>query len=218
MIELILETMIPRYALLLDQHIASIDQWNTPLIDAVHHLLLTVIYAKDSYGPYARGEPLRWLIDHLIHIIKAPSFIRCVNEKSSNHQTVLLDVALRTLTTFIHDPDLLVYMKNLKITSIFRSLTSLANESIVLHAYVMLTYTLDEDEIEASKKDAGRLLSKIFDSLRKKLRLLSSTPQQNDHLRREISLLIEALRGQLCKEKHVNYKSIMVSHFSSSST
>lgn len=193
--------MVPRYALLLDQHIQSINQWNAPLIDAVHHLLLTVIYAKGFYGPYARGEPLRWLIDHLIHIISAPSFTKYVSRKFSNPQTVLLGVALRTLTTFIHEPDLLVYIKNLKITSTFRSLTSLANESIVLHAYVMLTYTLDEDEIKASKKEAGRLLSKIFDSLRKKLRLLSSAPQHNQHLRGEIFLLIEALRGQLCKER-----------------
>lgn len=189
--------MIPRYALILDQHIPSINQWNSPFIEAVHHLLLTVIYAKDSYSSFANGEPFRWLIDHLIRIISTWSLIKYINDKFLTPQTILINVALRTLTTFVHEPDLLIYIKNLQITSRFRSLIFLPNESIVLHAYVMLTYTLEEDEIKASKKDAGRLLSKIFDSLRKKLRLLSNTTnsQNNHHLERDISLLIEALHG-----------------------
>ena len=198
-IQQILETMIPRYALLLDQHIEFIKRWKSPLIEAVHHLLLTVIYARDSYSSYANGEPFRWLIDHLIRMISEWSLIKYINEQFLTPQTRLINVAVRTLTTFIHEPDLLVYVKNLKVTSIFRSLISLPNESIVLHAYVMLTYILEEDEIKASKKDVGRLLSKMFDSLRKKLRLLSNTTansSNNEHLERDISLLIEALHGQ----------------------
>jgi hypothetical protein len=188
--------MIPRYAFLLDRHIQSIDQWNSPIIHAVHHVLLTVIYAKGYYTPYATGQPLQWLIDHIIRIISNSSLIKKVNEKSKSPETILIDSALRALTVFVHEPDLLVYIKHLQITSIFRSLIFLSNESIVLHAYVMLSFTLEEDDIKASEKESGRLLSKIFDTLRKKIQTLSITNQNEEIIERNISLLVEALRGK----------------------
>ncbi len=187
--------MIPRYALLLDQYIQSINQWHSPLIHAVHHLLLTVIYAKGFYTPYASGQQIQWLIDHIILIISESSFRKQVNSKSTTPEPILIDSALRTLIAFVYEPDLLVYLKHLKITSLFRSLILLSNESIVLHAYVMLSYTLEEDDIKASEKDSGRLLSKIFDSLRRKLHLLSITNEHEEIIEHHISLLVEALRG-----------------------
>jgi hypothetical protein len=194
-IEQILDTMIPRYALLLDQYIYSINQWNPLLIHVVHHIFLTVIYAKGFYTLYATGQPIQWLIDHIIRILNESSFRKKVNEESTTPETILIDSALRTLTAFVHEPDLLAYLKHLKITSLFRSFILLSNESIVLHAYVMLSYTLEEDDIKASEKDSGRLLSNIFDSLRKKLRLLSLSSQTEEIIERNISLLAEAVRG-----------------------
>ncbi|CAF0925458.1 unnamed protein product [Adineta steineri] len=193
-IEQLLDTMVPRYASLIDKHIHSINEWKSPMIHAVHHLLLTVIYARGYYAPYATGQPLQWLIDHIVHIINEPSFITKVNEKATNPETLLIHSALRTLTAFVHEPDLLVYIKQLKITSIFRSLILLPNESIVLHAYVMLSYTLEENDIKASEKDSGRLLSKIFDSLRKKTKSLSVLNKNEEITERNISLLTEALQ------------------------
>jgi hypothetical protein len=196
-IEQLLDTMVPRYASLLDKHIQSINQWTSPMIHAVHHLLLTVVHVKGHYTPYANGQPLQWLIDHIIHIISESSFIEKVHKKSINPETILIDSALLTLTGFVHEPDLLIYLKQLKITSLFRSLIRLSNESIVLHAYVMLSYTLEEDDIKASEKDSGRLLSKIFDSLRTKIKSLSGINKHPEIIERNISLLVEAIRGML---------------------
>ena len=195
--------MVPRYASLLDKHIQSINEWKSPMIHAVHHLLLTVVHVKGSYTPYANGQPLQWLIDHIIRIIGEPSFVKKATEKSTALETVLIDSALRTLTGFVHEPDLLVYIKQLKITSIFRPLILLPNESIVLHAYVMLSYTLEEDDIKASEKDSGRLLSKIFDSLRKKLKSLSGINKHPETIERNISLLVEAVRGIIYKYSQI---------------
>jgi hypothetical protein len=189
--------MIPRYAFILDKHIQIINQWKSPIIHSVHHLLLTVIFARGYYTPYANGQPLQWFIDHIIRIISETSFINKINKKATNPETILIDSALRTLTAFVHEPDLLVYIKHLKITSMFRPLVLLSNESILLHAYVMLSYTLEEDDIIASEKDSGRLLSKIFDSLRKKIKLLSITNKNEEIIEKKISLLVEALRGRL---------------------
>jgi hypothetical protein len=192
--------MIPRYASLLEQHIKSIHQWNSPIIHAVHHILLTVSFARGYYTPYANGQPLQWFIDNVIRIISEESFVKKVNEKGTNPETILIDSALKTLTAFVHEPDLLVYIKHLKITSIFRPLIVSPNESIVLHAYVMLSYTLEEDDIKASEKESGRLLSKIFDSLRQKIKSLSTSNKNEEITEQNISLLVEALQGILNKK------------------
>ena len=193
----ILDIMFPRYALLLDQHIQSINLWNPPLIHAIHHALIIIGYARSHYSSYATGQPLQWLIDHIIRIISEPSFRNEVNEKATTSGTLLIESALRTLTAFVREPDLLAYMKELKITSVFRALILLPNESIVLHAYVMLSYTLEEGDIKASEKDSGRLLSKIFDALRRELHSLSISTENEDVVERNISLLIEAVQGLL---------------------
>jgi hypothetical protein len=73
-IEQLLETMIPRYASILDKHIKSIKKWDFAIIHTVHHLLLTVILAKGYYTPYANGQPLQWLIDHIVCIINESTF------------------------------------------------------------------------------------------------------------------------------------------------
>jgi hypothetical protein len=187
--------MVPRYASELDKHIQSINEWHSVMIHVVHHLLLTVVYAKGHYTPYANGQPLQWLIDHIIRIISETSLVKKVNEKATTPETMLIDSALRTLTAFVHEPDLLVYIKQLKVTSIFRSLILLPYESIVIHAYVMLSYTLDEDDIKASEKDSGRLLSNIFDTLRKKIKSYSETTKNEEIIERHISLLVEAIQG-----------------------
>jgi hypothetical protein len=61
----------------------------------------------------------------------------------------------------------------------------------------MLSYTLEEDDIKASEKDSGRLLSKIFDSLRTKIKSLTGTNKHPETIERNISLLVEAIRGML---------------------
>jgi hypothetical protein len=127
-----------------------------------------------------------------------------VDEHSSRPETILIDSSLKTLTTFIHEPDLLVYLKQLKIPSICRSLILLPYESITIHVYVLLAYTMDEKDIKASEKDSGRLLSNIFDSLRKEIKSFSETSQNAELIERNITLLIEAIRGKEISFKGLN--------------
>ena len=188
--------MIPRYSSILDKHIQSIHQWHSTMIHIVHHLLLTVIHVKDFYTPYANGQPLQWFIDHLIRLVSASSAIEKINEKASRPETLLIDTVLRTLNAFVHEPDLLAYIKHLKIVPVLRSLIFLPYESIACHAYVILSYTLEEHDIKASEKDAGRLLCNLFDALRKNVRSSSRTTEHEQAKERNISLLIEAIQGR----------------------
>ena len=119
-IEQLLETMVPRYASILNQYIKSILEWNHAIIHTVHHLLLTVSIAEGHYTSYAHGQPLQWLIDHVVSIISQPTILKKVNEDSSTCETLLIDSALKVLTAFVRDPDLLIYIKQLKIQSIVR--------------------------------------------------------------------------------------------------
>jgi len=193
--EQLLETMVPRYASILDKHIKSINQWNSAMIRSVHYLLLTVIHAKGHYTPYANGQPLHWLIDEIVCIINESTIIKKIDENSITSETILIDSAIKTLVEFVHEPDLLSYIKQLKITSIFRSLLSLSYESIIYHIYILLSYTMSEDDIKSSEKESGRLLSDILDSLRKKIKLLSEKNENEEGVKRDIALLIEAVQG-----------------------
>ncbi|CAF1053487.1 unnamed protein product [Rotaria sp. Silwood1] len=192
-IEQLLDTMVPRYASILDKHIQSIKQWKSSMIHIVHHVLLTITHAKGYYTPYANGQPLQWLIDDIIRIISEPCLLKKVNEKGTTSETILINSALFTLTTFVHEPDLLAYIKQLKKISLFNSLVSSSNESIVIYAYMMLAYILEEDDIKSSEKDTGRLLSNIFDLLRKNIKSLSKRKQHNEFIERNISLLVESI-------------------------
>lgn len=187
--------MIPRYATILDKHIQSITKWKSPMMHIVHHILLTVIRAKDYYTLYANGQPLHWLIDCIVSIINGPSFRKKVHRKEQTPEFILINSALRTLSTFVHEPDLLIYIKQLKLSSILRPLTALPYESIVIHTYLLLAYILDEDDIKVSEKDSGRLLTKIFDLLRTNLTALSRESKNNQILEHNLGLLIETLQG-----------------------
>lgn len=210
--------MIPRYAALLDKHIQSISEWKSPIIHVVHHLLLTVNHAKGYYTPYANGQPIQWLIDHLIHIIRETSLIKKITEKATTPETLLINSILRTLVEFVHEPDLLFYIKQLKITPILHSLISLPYESIAIHAYVVLAYTLEEDDIKASEKDSGRLLSNIFDTLRKKIQKRSKSTTNQEINERNVSLLTEAVQGNKILNSSLFFKLFLFKIKSSCST
>jgi len=189
--------MIPRYASILDKHIKSINEWNYAMMHTVHHLLLTVILAKGHYTPYANGQPFQWLIDHIVQIINEPKILNKIDKYSTTIETMLIDSSLKTLTAFVHDPDLLIYIKQLKIISSFRSLILSPYESIVFHDYIILSYIMDEDDIKSSEKESGRLLSNIFDSLRKNIKLISVKNQNQKLIEHNITLLVEAIQGNI---------------------
>lgn len=196
-LEQLLETMIPRYASILDRHIKFIDQWNSGIIHGIHHLLLTVVLLRGHYTNYSHGQPLRWLIDHIIRILSQPSIVNQMKEDLMNYQSLIIDSALRVLTGFVRDPDLLIYIKQLKIQSILRLLVSSPCESIAFHSYLVLSYIMDEIDIKSSEKESGRLLSNIFDSLRREIRLLSERNRHDQAIEHNITLLVEAVQGNI---------------------
>ena len=196
-IDQFLATMIPRYATILDKHIQSINKWNSAMIHVVHHLLLTVVSVRGYYANYAQGQPFQWLIDNIVRIIRQPSMLNEINEDFTNYESLMIDSALRTLTVFVHDPDLLIYIKHLKIQPILRALISSSSESIVFHVYIILSYIMDEVDIKASVKETGRFLSNIFDSLRREIRLLSERNRHDHLIEHNITLLLEAVQGNI---------------------
>jgi hypothetical protein len=70
---------------------------------------------------------------------------------------------------------------------------------------------MDEKDIKASEKDSGRLLSNIFDSLRKEIKSFSETSQNAELIERNITLLIEAIRG-----KEISFKGLNATYSSTS--
>jgi hypothetical protein len=54
---------------------------------------------------------------------------------------------------------------------------------------------MSEEDIKSSEKESGRLLSDILDSLRKKIKLLSEKNENEEDVKRDIALLIEAVQG-----------------------
>ncbi|CAF4602747.1 unnamed protein product, partial [Rotaria magnacalcarata] len=63
------------------------------------------------------------------------------------------------------------------------------------HACVILAYTLDEEDIKASEKESGRLLSNLLNLLRKNMRALTKKSKNEEAIESNITLLVEALQS-----------------------
>ena len=68
-------------------------------------------------------------------------------------------------------------------------------ESIVFHAYTILAYIMGEDDIKVSEKESGRLLSNIFDSFRRQIKLFAEKNPDVQLVAYNIALLVEAIQG-----------------------
>ena len=188
--ENMLEIMLPRYVAVLNQHIQTIKQWRRPIMRAIHNLIITIVFAEGYFSPYTHTDLFRSLINHLLTILNESTFIERIHPDSNNMETLLIDATLIVFNVLVYEPNALDYIKECKPSKIFRKLTESPYETIVFNAYMMLAYTIDEEEIRASPDDLPQLLSTIVNLLRKTM----TNPEQMNHDRSVLQLL-ETLKG-----------------------
>jgi hypothetical protein len=193
-IEQVLEVMLPRYVSILDEHMKTIKDWNRPIMRAIHNLIITIIYAEGYFSSYTKTASFRELINHILNILNEQKLIDKIQSNSNNIETLLIDATLVVFNVLIYESDALDYIKRCKPTEIFRQLTKTSNEIIVLNAYTMLAYTMDNNDIKILQDDLTQLLSTTINLLRKTI----ENPQQidiNQNIDRNILQLLETLKG-----------------------
>ena len=167
---------------------------------AIHNLLTTLIYAEGCYASHVTGQAFRSLIGHLLRLLDTSSLKGKIRSKSSAIETLLIDATLTIFAVMIHEADALDYIRQRKPTAVFRQLTSSPSETIVLNAYVLLAYTVEEQDIKASLAEYSQLLATILDRLQKTIKTLqqiSATDYINqENLTRNVMQLIETLKGK----------------------
>ncbi|CAF3415172.1 unnamed protein product [Rotaria sp. Silwood1] len=164
-IEQVLEVMLPRYVSILDKHIKTIKEWHRPMLRSIRHLLTTLILAESCFTLHLSNEVLQSLINHLLCLINEPILINKIHHTPENQETLLINVTLLVFSVLIYESDALDYIKKCKPIKIFQKLTSTSCESIVLNAYMILAYIMDENDIKEFNIDLSRLTFSILSLL-----------------------------------------------------
>jgi len=198
-IEQVLEIMLTRYVSILDEHMKTIKKWNRPIMRAIHNLIITIAYAEGYFSSHTNTESFRALINHLLNILNEPTLINKIQPNSNNIETLLIDATLVVFSVLVYESDALDYIKQRKPTAIFRQLTKASYESIALNAYMMLAYTMDDNDIKTLQTDLTQLLSTTISLLRK---AIEARQQMNidqnfsrENINRNILQLLETLKG-----------------------
>ncbi|CAF1992875.1 unnamed protein product [Rotaria magnacalcarata] len=198
-IEHILEVMLPRYVSILDKHMKTIKEWNHSMMRAMHNLIITIVYAEGFFSSHTNSKSFRLLVNHLLHLLNEPTLVNKIQPNSSSVETLLIDAALVAFSILVYEPNALDYIKTLKPIATFQKLTKKPHETIVLNAYMMLAYVIDEKTIQASVDDLSQLL---FTTLNLLGNAIENRHEKNDNERasretidRNIIQLIETLKG-----------------------
>ena len=200
-IQRVLELMLPRYTTLLDKHMKSIKRWNRPMMRAVHHLLTTMIFAEGSFNRYLIPRSLRTLIDHLLNLISEPTLVQKILPVPTNLESILVNASLVILSVLVYEPDALEHLKRCRSARSFRPLLTTSSESIVLNAYMMLAYTMDEEDLRESQGDLSQLFRTTWSLLRENMQ---NTAEEK--FNRNTVQLIETLRGECsCNDPSVDF-------------
>jgi hypothetical protein len=194
-LEHILELMLPRYVSLLDKHMRTIQTWTRPMMRAVHHLLSTMIFAEGSFTVYLNEQSVRSLINHLLRLVCETRFIATLHQTGTSLPSVLINTALIILNVLVYERDALDYLKQCQSVRFFRALTSANNESIVLNAYMMLAYTMNERDLRNSSDDFIRLFHTTIGLLKGVHQSIEGN-KSNEKISRTFLQLLETLRGR----------------------
>ena len=179
----------------------TIKEWNRPMMRAVHNLIITIIYAEDYFSAHINNEAFRSLIDHLLQLLNESVLINKINTESKNMESLLIDATLIVFSILIYEPDALEYLKQCKSADIFRSLAAVPSETIVMNAYMLLTYTMSDSDIKTAQDDLPKLLSTTITMLQNAIKTRhESNNNQNlnqDNIDRNILQLVETLKGDM---------------------
>jgi hypothetical protein len=184
----LLSTMLPRYVILLDKLVPSVNNWKQLAIRAMLHLLETINHGASQFQTNAKlvSAHLR-LIDHVLKLIDQPILYNNLHATLSNTETIFISTAVNFLVNMINEPIILAHIKQCHVTPVFLRLTSCQYEPLVLNVYTLLAYTTHEEDIKAMD-NPGRLLSIIIESLK-------TTLDQTPNKRTQIEQLLETLKG-----------------------
>ncbi|CAF0824435.1 unnamed protein product [Rotaria sp. Silwood1] len=217
-IEHVLEIMLPRYVSILDKHMKTIKEWRSSMMRAIHNLIITIVYADGYFSSHTHNKSFRLLINHLLCLLSETSLIKKIHPSANNLETLLIDATLVVFSVLVYEPNALDYIKKLKPIAIFRQLTTTSHETIVLSAYMMLVYVVDENDIERAVGNLSNLLSTTLYLLGKEIETRhhpnvyeNSNRENND---RNIIHLLETLKGLAPYEQiqHDILKYRIVSH------
>jgi hypothetical protein len=198
--EQVLDVMLPRYVAILDKHIQTIQQWKRPIMRAIHNLIITIVYAEEYFHSYTYTESFRSLINHLLTILNESTLIKKIHPNSNNIETLLIDATLIVFNVLVYQPNALDYIKQQKSSTIFRQLTKTSYEKIVLNAYMMLAYTIDDNDLKTSSDDLIQLFSTTFNLLEKTMANMN-----RENIDRSILQLLETLKGNKRKILFLSY-------------
>lgn len=193
--------MLPRYALIFDQHMKTIKVWHRPIMRALHNLLTILIYSEDRFATYINEPAFRSLIHHFLTLIDERTVLAQIRADSNNIESLLMDAVLIILTMLVSDAEALKFIQQSKSTELFRQLTFAPRQTIVLNAYMMMAYTIDEEDIKKTSGNFGQLFLNIADVLSKNVKIREGI-KPDDRINREsvdrnIMQLIETLKGKV---------------------
>ncbi|CAF3706107.1 unnamed protein product, partial [Adineta steineri] len=196
-IEKILEIMLPRYVFIIDLHIKTIKYWHHSVKHAMYNLLTVLVYAESYFTLYLSNESLQTFINHLLRLINESELVRNIQQVPNNPETLLIDAALQVFSVLVYEPDALDYIKQCKALRIFQQLVTTPCESIVSNAYMMLVYTVDENDIKESQDNISRLIYTTLNLLHKEIYPKDATkqdaPPSSQNINRNIIQLTETL-------------------------
>lgn len=176
--------MLPKYILLFDRTIPSVQKWKRPMLRAVNQLLKIVNHGSGNTKLISTHLPL---IDHILKIIDVKKFHDNLRKKLSNPETNLINTAVSLLVNLIDEPIILNHIKQKNVASSFLRLTSAPYEPLVLNIYTLLAYTTSEEDIK-SMQNPGALLSTVVKALK------TSVDKKSNNQDRTVQLL-ETLKG-----------------------
>lgn len=185
--------MLPRYISILDKHITTVREWHSPMMRAIRYLLTTLVFAEGCFTLHLTNRSLRSLVDHLLCIVEEPLLVENIDSNPKNQETLLVDSALAVFTVLVYEDDALSYIKKTKPVEIFQKLISTRCETIVLNAYMMLAYTMNERDIKRADVDLSLLTVTILNLLHNAIE--SSQHTNTENFDRDKIQLVEILKG-----------------------
>ena len=153
---------------MMTKSLLSISEWKKAMLRSMYHLMMMINHRSSHTSSVTStlvSEHLS-LIDCVLKLVDAPILYNHLDGKSSNVETLLMNVVIDFLVNMINEPSILAHIKQARMAERFLRLTSCGDEQLVLNVHTLLAYTTHEEDI-AAMPNAGQLLSIIVESLKK---------------------------------------------------
>jgi hypothetical protein len=195
-LEQVLEIMLPRYVTILNKHIKTIKEWDRPMMHAIHNLIRTIIYARGYFSSFTDSKSFRSLIDHLLYLLDESVITNKIQANSKKIENLLIEATFSAFNVLVYEPNALEYIKQCKPAMVFHQLTRTSDETIILSAYAMLVYTMDENDIKMLQNDFPQLLFTNLNLIQKAMEARYQT-DSNKNSDQNIIQLLQTFKGKI---------------------